>query len=386
MPEAMPPKISVKEVILRYKNLLILSLALSLFFIPITDFLVIQRDCNRNMLYGELFLTEGIEVYDFTDRYLNETYDIPSDHLLTDVHNVSYEYPIVTLLFYAGLAALEPGWFGPHYLANVVLVFIFTINIILLLYAGQEYWSRKWFWLFGGTYYFFGFFMSVVFGKADPLADLLWMISFLLYKEGKMFSAGATLGIAFQTKIYPAMILPVLIAASPLALVGFLISSGVLAAPLLLAQIQYNALFEHFFATSSYANIIPNPFYIGHVFANPLAIIAPAAFMISVIYGLFQTKRIRNVPVPTLSLRTRDWRTIYIFLLPLALIFIPWVLMWYYYWFIIPFLYLGREEDMRMYQSVAIGIFLAHALGLLVNFQYLLSGPIQDFISHFKWT
>jgi len=72
----------------KYRNYLVLSLAVSLVLIPVLDGVIVQRDRNRNMLYGELFLTEGVSVYDLTDQELNETYDVPEDHLLTGILNV----------------------------------------------------------------------------------------------------------------------------------------------------------------------------------------------------------------------------------------------------------------------------------------------------------
>ncbi len=375
---------SIQSVVRKYRNLLALSLVISLVSVPIVDAFIVERDRNRNMLYGELFLTEGFDVYDFTDRMLNETYDIPADHLLTQVHNVSYEYPIVTLLFYSGLAALEPGWFGPHYIANITLVLIFHLNVVLFLYAGQEYWNRKWFWFFGAVFYFFGFCMSVGFGKADPLANLFWLVSYVFYQKGRMWESNVALGIAFQTKIYPIMTFPILAAANPLAIIGFLGTILVLYIPLLISGIKYTALFEHFFSSSEYATSITNPFYYGHALTNPIAIIASLSLVIAFLYAIFESKKYHGIPVISMKLRTKNWKSIYIYAIPLSLIFVSWVLIWYYAWLIIPMLYFDNEEDKTKYCYIAFGLFFAHALGLLLNLQYFIDGPILAFLSHFK--
>lgn len=374
----------LQAVVHKYRNLLLLSLAISLVSIPIVDIYIVERDRNRNMLYGELFLSEGFDVYDFTDRMLNETYIIPSDHLLTNVLNVSYEYPILTLLFYSSLAAIEPGWFGSHHIANIVLVLIFHINIILFLYVGREYLNRKWFIFFGGIYYFFGFCMSAGFGKADPLADMFWLISLVLLRQGRHWVSNGVLGLAFQTKIYPAMVLPVLAAANPLAILGFVLTVGVLFMPLVLSGIHYTALVDHFFRSSDYATSITNPFYVSHILHNPISIIASLALVIAFLYSVLEIKQCRGIPIIQPRLRTKEWKVFYIFALPLALIFVSWVLIWYYSWLIIPMLYLDAEEDRRIYRNVALGLFTAHTLGILLNIEYFLSGPIQDFLSHFK--
>jgi hypothetical protein len=375
---------SLMQVARKYRRYLLLSLVLSMLLIPIANALIIERDRNRSMLYGQLFLEKGFSVYGLTDQQLNQTYSIPSDHLLTNILNVSYEYPVVTLLFYAGLAALEPGWFGPHYLANVVLVLIFHLNLILFLYVGQGYWDRRWFRLFGAAFYFFGVVMSAGFGKADPLANLFWLVSLILFRQGRHLTSGAVLGVAFQTKIYPAMILPILIAANPLSLVPFAASVGVLYMPLLFSNIHYEALIEHFIAGSSYANSITNPFYIGFGFSNPIAFIAPAALVFAFLYSILEIGQKGFLVYPRLRLRTRDWKVIYIFALPLGLIFVSWVLIWYYAWLILPVFYLTQEEDRCRYRNVAIGIFFAHVFGILANLDYFLAGPIKEFMAHFR--
>lgn len=380
----MPSSQSLLQVAKQYRRYLLLSLMLSMLLIPVANALIIERDRNRSMLYGQLFLEKGFSVYGLTDQQLNQTYSIPADHLLTNVLNVSYEYPIITLLFYAGLAALEPGWFGPHYLANVVLVLIFHLNLIFFLYVGQDYWDRKWFRLFGAAFYFFGVVMSAGFGKADPLANMFWLVSLILFKQGRHLASGAVLGVAFQTKIYPAMVMPILIAANPLSLMTFVASVGVLYLPLLFSGIQYETLLAHFTVGSSYASSITNPFYIGLGFSNPIAFIAPAALVVTFLYSILETGQRGFLIYPKLHLRTRDWKVIYIFAIPLALIFVSWVLIWYYAWLILPIFYLTQEEDRCRYRNVGIGILFAHVFGVLANLNYFLAGPIKEFMAHFK--
>ncbi|MFW9849814.1 MAG: glycosyltransferase family 87 protein, partial [Candidatus Thorarchaeota archaeon] len=355
----------------KYRNYLVLSLVLSFALVPFLDATIVQRDRNRNMLYGELFLTEGVAVYDLTDKELNETYTVPADHLLTGILNVSYEYPIVALVFFSLLAAIEPGMFGPHYIVNFVMAFIMHLNIIFFLYLGQDYWDRRWFKQFFIMYYIFGLSLAIGFGKAEPLADFLWLCSLVLFRNGKLLPSGGILGIAAQTKLYPAMVLPILAVSNPLILITFLVVSGILFLPMLLAGLGYNTLIQHLLNTTSYATSISNPFYIGFVTTNPLSIIAPAVLILSFIYSIFELRKLKGIPIPTLKLRTREWRSIFIFALPLVLIFFSWVLIWYYFWFIIPVLYFENEQDQSRYRYIFIGLILAHFIGVLVNLDYL---------------
>ena len=128
--------LTIKGVFARYWKYIALSLLVSFTLVPIIDSFVIQRDRNRNMVYGELFWQEGLGVYEISDQDLNETYNAPYDHMLTGVLNVTYEYPIIALLFFACLAAIEPGMYGPnHWLANFVVLILHHVNFILFLYT-----------------------------------------------------------------------------------------------------------------------------------------------------------------------------------------------------------------------------------------------------------
>jgi hypothetical protein len=369
----------------KYRNYLILSLALSILLVPVLDTVIVQRDRNRNMLYGELFLVDGLSVYELTDEELNATYTIPEDHLLTGVLNVSYEYPIATLIFFASLAAMEPGTFGPHFHVNIVLVIIMHLNLILFLYLGQDHWEKKWFKQIFVLYYVFGITLAIGFGKTEPLADLLWLISLVLYKNGRILSSGGVLGIAAQTKLYPAMILPIIALCNPLVLVSFFVIGGALFIPMLASGIGYDTLIQHLLSSTSYANTISNPFYIGFVGINPLSILAPLTLILAFLFCILETRSFHGIPIPTLTLRTRRWQSILIFALPLVLILFSWVLIWYYFWFIIPLLYIQDEDDHARYRYMFVGILVAHFLGIFLNLEYFLSGPILEFLGHLKF-
>ena len=101
--------VSLTSVFLRFKFFIIPSLLVSLLLVPFTDQVVIQTDRNRNMAYGEVFWEVGFGVYEIDDMDLRVTYNVPEDHLLPPGFELNYEYPILSLFFYALLAAIEPG-------------------------------------------------------------------------------------------------------------------------------------------------------------------------------------------------------------------------------------------------------------------------------------
>ncbi len=374
----------IAQVWTRYRRYLILSLLLTFILVPVVDSFVIQRDRNRNMVFGELFWSEGLDVYDMNDQYLNETFDVPEDHLLTDVLNVTYEYPLITLLFYALIAGIEPGIYGPHYLVNWITLLIAHLNLILFLYLGQGQWDKKWFWQFFGTYYIFTVGLSLFFAKTEPLADLFWLIAIVFYKGRRYWFSQGMLAIATQTKLYPAMIEPVLLIANPLSSISFIIVNALLLLPFILNGKGYDTLFNHVFNREGYASMITNPFYIGWIGSNILAIIPIIVLLIAFAYAIFAGKRTNGILLPLGNLEVRSARTILIFILPFILVLFSWVLMWYYAWFIIPVLLIEESKEASRYRYILLGIGFAHVFGILINLDYFILGPIAEFLGHLK--
>jgi hypothetical protein len=377
--------LTIKEVFSRYKKFLALSLIVSFILVPIVDSIVVERDRNRNMVYGELFWQEGLGVYEISDRDLNETYNVPEDHMLTGVLNVTYEYPIIALLFFACLAAIEPGVFGPnHWLANFVILIIHHINFVLFLYIGRKYLEENWFKQITLIYFIMGLASSILFAKIEPLADLFLLSSIVLLKDGKYWKANAILGLAVQTKLYPIMFLPFFTAASSFASLAFFACLFITYLPVLLSGVFYDSLVAHLLSSSQYAAFITNPFYIGLVQLNPFSAITPIILIIAFAYSIFEVRLKNSVPFPTRKLRVKEWTTILLYGLPLILIFFSWVLVWYYSWFMIPVLFFKRNEDMSKYRIMIIAIWIAHIIGILINFSYFLEGPIAEFLAHLR--
>jgi hypothetical protein len=370
----MQERMDLQDVFRKFRRHFVLSLVICILMVPVFDAFVLQRDRNRNMVYGELFWSEGFAVYGISDEDLNSTYSIPNDHLLTGVLNVTYEYPVLTLLFYATVALVEPGFTeGTHWLANWILVFIVHINLIIFLYVGQDYWNKKWFKQFFVAFYGFGLAYSIGFAKTEPLSDLFWLCSLYLLKERKFVHASVALALATQTKIYPVMSLPFFLAASPLSLIVFILVAGALSIPLLLSGVSYTTLLAHLSNSSSYSSIITNPFYLGLSLSNPIAIFAPILLTVGIIFSLYK-----------LRVSWSSWRVILIFITPIILVLFSWVLIWYYAWFLIPVLLLEKDDEAMNYRYVIGFIWLAHFVGILTNFELFLNGPLAEFFGHLK--
>ena len=381
----MSESLSLFDVFQKYKKFLIISLIVFIILIPVFDGFIIQRDRNRNMVYGEIFWQEGLNVYMLNDRDLYYNYSVPEDHLLTGVLNVTYEYPVVTLLFFAGLSAIEPGIFGPtHYLANLVFVLLMHINLILFVYLGQSVRHKRWFQEIFGLYYFLGFLFSVVFTKVEPLSEFLLLTSLVLFKQKREWAGFGVLALAAQTKIYPALVFPVFFYIAPLQSIAFFAVSIVIFLPLVLSGLSYASLIAHLLNSPGYAQLVTNPFFVGFIFTNPISIIAPICLLWGVFCAISEVRWFGPIPIPSRRIRTRARRSIYIYILPCILLFIGWTQFWYYSWFIVPFFLLKSEDDMAVFRYVLLGLITAHFVGVFLNLEYFLSGPIAEILEHLR--
>jgi hypothetical protein len=381
----MSGNLSFSDLVQRYKKPLAVSLVLCIILVPVFELTVVQRDRNRNMVYGELFWQEGFNVYDLSDQDLHDDYGVPEDHLLTDVLNVTYEYPVVTLLFYAALAIVEPGFHAPyHFLVNWILVLFVHLNLVLFLYLGQEYLDRKWFQQLAVMYYVFGFAFSVIFPKVEPFVDLLLLTSLLFFGRDRPWLGFGMLALASQAKLYPALVFPILLTVAPVASLAFFGVGALTLLPLVVSGMGYESLLAHLLNSSGYASFITNPFFLGWGFTNPIVLIAPAVLVYGFLLMILEPRYIGPVPVPTTSLRVSDWRSVVVYALPLLLMVFSWTQIWYYSWFVVPVLLIRQPEDMKRYRWMIVAIWLAHFLGILLNLEYFLSGPIAELLNHLR--
>ncbi len=401
------------------RRYLVLSLVISIIAIPIGDMLVIQRDRNRNEMYGEAFWIYGFEVYNMTDAELLRI--IPpewgfndTEHNLPDyLGNITYEYPVFCMLFFAIAVWLFPGVNELQSLwINFLLVLVFNLNLVLIaILFGDKIYNVRWVRLFIGGYIIYGLIMSAGGGKPEPLADCLMLMAMVLRREQKMGKAMFTLGLAVQTKIYPGVLFPVLFLEAPTATLWFVVSMMLTAVPFFFMGFSIDSLVNHILNTSTYSSYIVNPMYPGLGLATPdletgLTYFWPPGFIPVVIYLAFVLYTIESFLPPKASLlrmasddsahRSTLRRLLHVLrhnlllLVPLYIFFLPgilflyrWVMPWYLFWFGLLTLLIDNEEQAVGFLKALTVVGLVYTLGLACNWPYFITGPVIDFARHF---
>lgn len=390
--------------IYEYRKYLVLTLAISMIAIPIANVLVIQRDRNRNEMYGEAFWIYGFSVYNMNDSELakNLAYMGFNDGLHTlpgYLGGVKYEYPVFGLIFFAIATLLFPGTGELQSLwLNFLLVLVFNLNLALLGILLREkiykvYWAR----VFMGGYFIYGLAMSAGGGKLEPIVDCLLFMSLVLWKENQHGKAMFTLGMAVQTKIYPAVVFPIFFLQDPLSSVWFFASLIITVIPVFFGA-SFSSLISHLLNLSSYSPLVVNPMYPGLAFATPDLANSPNTYMWLpsllpvVIYAFFILSTFREFLPSKAEFTSKSIRgklisliPFYICLIPTILFIFRWIMPWYLYWFAPVVLLLKTDKHSMAYMKEVGLVGLLYLYGLAVNWPYFIIGPIPDFMVHFPY-
>jgi hypothetical protein len=371
--------------------------------IPLADSLVIQRDRNRNEMYGEAFWIYGFSVYEMTDSEVAEALGEPfndGDHILPPyLGNITYEYPVFGLVFFAIATWLYPGVGGVQPLwLNFILVLVFNLNLVLIaILLKDKLYSERWARLFFAGYFVYGLIMSAGGGKLEPITDCLLLMALVLSREGQNGKAMFTLGLSVQTKIYSIVALPVLLLASPLSVIWFLISTLLTVIPFMVGGARFDSLLQHFLNTTDYSTYVVNPMYPGLAFdttnllaTDPVSYIWPPALIPLVIYiGFMLFTFERYLPGKEDFKKATWWKRIlllqplYLYMVPAVLFLFRWVMPWYLFWFGgLIFLFKKNEHAIGYLKQITI-IGFVYTLGVLANWPYFLYGPLPDFIANF---
>jgi len=393
--------------IYEYRKYLVLTLAISLIAIPIADVLVIQRDRNRNEMYGEAFWIYGFEIYNMNDTVLVDLIDAQHPewnfndgaHVLPDyLENVEYEYPVFGLFFFAIATWLFPGAGGLQELwLNFLLVLVFNLNLVLLAILlrdkiEKEFWAR----MFFGGYFIYGLMMSAGAGKLEPVVDCLLLMSIVLWTEKQHGKAMFTLGLGVQTKIYPAVVFPLFFLGNPVSSIWFFASMIMSVIPTLFGA-SFESLISHFLNTSSYSAYIVNPLYPELAWRTPDFSTEPTTFYTwipalipLVIYTFFVIMTVRpylpsrsDFEGKSLRMKLLSLKPFYLYMLPGILFVFRWVMPWYLYWLGIIVVLFDKNEYAIGYVKVITAVGLLYAFGILCNWPYFISGPLPDFFEHF---
>lgn len=392
--------------IYEHRKYLLLTLIISLIAIPIADTLIIQRDRNRNEMYGEAFWIYGFTVYDMNDTELASSPEMAAmgfndgNHTLPDyLGGVKYEYPVFGLIFFAIATWLFPGAGGlqPLWL-NFLLVLVFNLNLALIaILLKEKLYEVHWARMFFGGYFIYGLVMSAGGGKLEPIVDCLFLMSLVLWKENQRGKSMFTLGLAVQTKIYPIVALPTFFLISPLSSVWFVASLFLTVVPVFMGA-SFESLVSHILNLSSYSPFIVNPMYPGLAFGTPILDSNPASSYIwlpalipLVIYTFFMLATFRQFLPSKAEFsgksyidKLRSLIPLYLYLFPFILFFMfRWVMPWYLYWLGPVVLLFEKNIYSLAYMKQLALIGLLYLLGMIVNWPYFISGPIPEFVKHF---
>jgi uncharacterized membrane protein len=396
--------------IYEHRQYLILSLVISMIAIPIADTLVIQRDRNRNEMYGEAFWIYGFTVYNMNDTELVNNLDTlygfdfnESSYTLPGyLGGVRYEYPVFGLIFFAiatwlypgsGAGSLQPLWL------NFLLVLVFNLNLVLLtILLGDKLRTLKWARYFFGAYFVYGLIMASAGGKLEPIVDCLLLISLVLWKENQHGKSMFTLGLSVQTKIYPLAVFPMLFLGDPLSSIWFAASMFVTIFPVFVGA-NFESLVAHLTNEASYSSFIVNPMWPGLAVGTPdmyssvnpaAAYLWPPALIPMIIYAGFMLLTFRSyLPKRTEFAGKSIYQKLvsllpfYLYLIPSLLLVFRWIMPWYLFWFA-PVIVLFKEDSHAvgyLRQITLVG--LLYLLGIAANWPYFIVGPLPAFMEHF---
>ena len=392
--------------IYRYRKYLVLTLAISLIAIPIADVLVIQRDRNRNEMYGEAFWKYGFGVYTLNDtdlaQQLEDEFGFPYNdgyHVLPEyLGGIAYEYPVFGLIFFAIATWLFPGQGGMQPLwINFLLALVFNLNLVMLAILLKDklqakYWAR----MFFAGYFVYGLVMSSGGGKLEPLVDCLLLMSLVLWQEKQHGKAMFTLGLSVQTKIYSAVVFPVLFLANPFSSIWFIASMFVSVIPSFFGA-SFESLLSHFLNTSSYSVYIVNPMFPGLTWGTPnfstdpityywwppaaIPIFLYAFFILLTIRPYLPTRK--DLEGKSIRLKLLELKPFYLYLLPGILFAFRWIMPWYLYWLAPVVVLFDKDEHAVGYMKELTVVGLLYLIGLFCNWHYFITYPLPDFIEHF---
>jgi hypothetical protein len=347
------------KIIKDHKKLLLFSLTAGFLLIILAEGYSQHVDRNRNLVYGSLFWEYGFNVYDFSDEYIRENFGALDDFSLGCNLNITYEYPPLTLLFFAGMSSLPVGIGSQRILVNLVLFLIADINVLLVWQMGKRYRKKKWFLAFFVVYCALEFYFGAIVGKMETVANLFILTSIYFFKRDEIEKSCVLLAVGTQFKVYPILLLPFLLIKARKKIYWFLVGIVPTAVVWLFQNNLFASLGKHATSLSTYSTLYPNPTFLGHVLTNPVSGVTFVVFLAVLQKGLRGLKDIKNILL-----------LLYI----LSFFFIAWVQYWYFLWLMPIAMVMENENDMKIYLKVLLLFALLYASGMLLNAGYYISG------------
>ncbi len=154
-----------------------------------------STDVLRNLLYGRLVLDHGLAMASRSLLDLGLTADlVPHKH-------VPYNYPILALAYFVGVAALSPTLFC----ARLGLTAIEAVNAWLVSRITGDAWSGVLYWCLPISIWF----VSRE-GQFEPLQSLFVLLALLGLRRFPVLAA-ALMGLAIQVKVTAVVMVPYLV-------------------------------------------------------------------------------------------------------------------------------------------------------------------------------
>ncbi len=151
-----------------------------------------STDVLRNLGYGMEFPRYGFRVYELTP------YDFSPRDYQYFWPNHHYTYPVVTLLFYALLAALWPSIVS----AKLALTAIDGLNAVLIHRITRDRWCALLYWAYPACVWF-----ASREGQFEPLVNMFSLLA-IFFLQRRQPMAWLFLALAVQTKFFPVFLVP----------------------------------------------------------------------------------------------------------------------------------------------------------------------------------
>lgn len=151
-----------------------------------------STDVLRNLGYGVEFQSYGFRVYELTP------YDFSPRDYQFFWPNHHYTYPVVTLLFYALLAAAWPS----IVFAKMALTLIDGVNAVLIHRITRDRWCALIYWAYPTCVWF-----ASREGQFEPLVNLFTLLAIYALRRERPI-AWMFLSLAVQTKLFPVFLVP----------------------------------------------------------------------------------------------------------------------------------------------------------------------------------
>jgi len=162
---------------------------------------------------------------------------------------------------------------------------------------------------------------------------------------------------------------------------------------------SFDSLVSHMLNLSTYSPYIVNPMYPGLATGTPI-LDSPGdsyfwfpALIPLIIYSFFMLATFRQF-LPSkeefyensLFQKIKSLTPLYLYAFPFILFFMfRWVMPWYLYWLGPVVLLFNTNKHSLAYMKQLALLGLLYLLGLVVNWPYMISGPIPEFIEHFPY-